>query len=112
MTNYRQLRLEAAHRELGSRHPLWTIAGRRLALVAVSVLGLAAGVVLVQRGLAAVSHWWVGLWDGAPSPAVSTVSVSVPVSGLAWWVWVVVALVGAWLAWLIRNRFKFGFWTL
>jgi hypothetical protein len=109
----RQIRLEAAHRELGSRRPLLTILGRPVAAF-LAVLAAAAGLYFAARtAWRSVSGWL------APDPAAVSVPVSHAVSGpVSWmpaWGWAVLVLVVLAVALRyvprLRFRMKWGFWA-
>jgi hypothetical protein len=110
----RQIRLEAAHRELGSRRPYLTILGRPAALV-VFVLAVAAGLYFAARALWHGVSGWLSP-DEAPVSTPVSHTVSGPVSWMPWWAWAVVAaLVLLVLVWTVVPRVVFrlrwGMWS-
>lgn len=108
----RQIRQEAAHRELASRHPWMTIFGRPLGvaaavLVSATVMYFSARAVwhAVSRSLAA-----------DPSvPATVPGAVPDPSSWMPWWAWAVLAVAVLVLAIRyvprIHFRMKWGIWS-
>lgn len=112
----RQIRVEAAHRELGSRHPWLTILGRPVAAVFGVVVLAAALVWLGRLAWRAVSAAMAPDPSVVPAPVSTAVSpaVSGPVSWVPWWGWVVLALVV--LAVLVRYvprlafKIRWGIW--
>lgn len=109
----RQIRLEAAHRELGSRHPWFTIAGRPVGAV-LAVLAAAAVLYFAARAAwRSVSGWLTAGPVSGGAPVSQTVSG--PVSWMPWWGWAVLTvLVLAVLVRLVPRvtfRLKWGVWS-
>jgi hypothetical protein len=109
----RQIRLEAAHRELGSRRPYLTILGRPIAAI-LFVLALAVGLYFAARAVwHAVSGAMAG--DQASSSAPVSHAVSGPVSWMPWWGWAVLALlvlaVVARFVPRLAFRLRWGMWS-
>lgn len=112
--NSRQIRLEAAHRELGSRHPWFTILGRPLG----AVLAVLVAAVVLYFGARAAWRAVSGWLAAGPAPAGEPVSqaVSSPVSSMPGWGWVVLAAVLVVLVLAVRYvprisfRIRWGIW--